>query len=386
MSNNDHHTIPNHVLDDICTRFIINIPQHERENLVRLCFQIELAHWFYMDFICIEDKTLETCSLKQFIQHIFQHISWLRQNLPDIDDIIKSWRSYKQSVPTHGAIILDKEMTHVLLVQGYYAKNSWMFPKGKVNENELPHVCAAREVFEEVGYDISKSIDPSDFIESTFNDQLVRLYIVPGVDRFKTEFQTKTRNEIKFIQWFPITDLPATRNQIVPYAKNTFFMVVPFVKPLRRWIWNKTDRSQGKQPKPRARHQSTGAETTEKNKRKTSKDNVKPKNSHNAQFCQNELRDLLPAKNKSGSVSPVKGKRNRRFVRRDKDNSGEIHRSNSLGSYPGRNKQKLSEQPTFIKKIDKIVTGNDKDTDVFNFSAPSWVNFHLDTAALLKGL
>lgn len=34
----------------------------------------------------------------------------------------------------------------VLLVQGYLAKSGWGFPKGKVNKEEAPHDCAAREV------------------------------------------------------------------------------------------------------------------------------------------------------------------------------------------------------------------------------------------------
>lgn len=34
----------------------------------------------------------------------------------------------------------------MLLVQGYLAKSGWGFPKGKVNKEEAPHDCAAREV------------------------------------------------------------------------------------------------------------------------------------------------------------------------------------------------------------------------------------------------
>lgn len=36
----------------------------------------------------------------------------------------------------------------MLLVQGYLAKSGWGFPKGKVNKEEAPHDCAAREVSE----------------------------------------------------------------------------------------------------------------------------------------------------------------------------------------------------------------------------------------------
>ena len=43
------HSIPLEILDDLGSRFIINVPEEERKDLIRICFQIELAHWFYED-------------------------------------------------------------------------------------------------------------------------------------------------------------------------------------------------------------------------------------------------------------------------------------------------------------------------------------------------
>lgn len=39
----------------------------------------------------------------------------------------------------------------------------YSFPKGKVNKNESGVECAIREVWEEVGYDISKKISDKVF-------------------------------------------------------------------------------------------------------------------------------------------------------------------------------------------------------------------------------
>lgn len=50
------------------------------------------------------------------------------------------------SVPTYGAILMSTDLSHVLLVQSYWSKSSWGFPKGKVNEDEEPLHCAIREV------------------------------------------------------------------------------------------------------------------------------------------------------------------------------------------------------------------------------------------------
>lgn len=65
--------IPGDILDDLASRFIINVPVEERTDFIRICFQIELAHWFYLDFYCsAEDEKLVPCGIKQFAMHMFQ--------------------------------------------------------------------------------------------------------------------------------------------------------------------------------------------------------------------------------------------------------------------------------------------------------------------------
>lgn len=234
--------IPTYVLDDLCSRFIINIPDEERQDLIRVFFQIELAHWFYLDFYCAENVELRTCGIKDFSAQIFKHCPFLSGHAGEVDKILDNWKSYKMSVPTYGAILLDPEMKYCLLAQGFWTKSSWGFPKGKVNENEAPHDCAIREVDEETGFDITPLIDKNEFIENYFNDQLSRLYIIKGVG-LDTKFQPKTRKEIKSLQWFPVEALPAHRRDQTPKSldmnPNNFFMVIPFIKPLRKWISKK---------------------------------------------------------------------------------------------------------------------------------------------------
>lgn len=118
-------------------------------------------------------------------------------------------------------------------MQGYWSKSSWGFPKGKVNEQEDPARCAVREVLEETGFDISHMIS-SEFLEATVNDQLTRLYIIPGVPH-DTKFIPRTRNEIRDVQWFSIADLPTNKKDAgtklrLGIGSSSFFMVFPFVK------------------------------------------------------------------------------------------------------------------------------------------------------------
>ncbi|XP_051972244.1 m7GpppN-mRNA hydrolase [Xyrauchen texanus] len=232
--------IPNGVLDDLCSRFILHIPSEERDNAIRVCFQIELAHWFYLDFCLQNSPGLPQCGIRDFAKAVFNHCPFLLPHGEDVQKVLEQWKEYKMGVPTFGAIILDETLDNVLLVQGYLAKSGWGFPKGKVNEDEAFHDCAVREVLEETGFDIRDRICKKTYIEQRISDQLARLYIIPGVPK-DTKFNPKTRKEIRNIEWFPLDKLPCHRNDMTPKSKlglapNKFFMAIPFMRQLKEWI------------------------------------------------------------------------------------------------------------------------------------------------------
>lgn len=114
------------------------------------------------------------------------------------------------------------------MVQGYWAKSSWGFPKGKVNEEEPPMVCAIREVREETSFDCTPFIAENDYIERTISGTKTRLYIVPGVSN-AVVFQPMTKKEIKDIRWFPIKDLPESKQERTP-GQNNYYMAIPFIR------------------------------------------------------------------------------------------------------------------------------------------------------------
>ena len=139
------------------------MPEEERSDLIRIFFQIEIAHWFYLDFYCEsnlgegcsgsssnnspttssgsssssssssssddEDSSnenlvhrkpshthqLKPCSIRTFAENIFRHCPFLMQHSNQVDDILSKWKVFKHAVPTNGAIILDETMRYVLL-------------------------------------------------------------------------------------------------------------------------------------------------------------------------------------------------------------------------------------------------------------------------------
>ncbi|XP_071450202.1 m7GpppN-mRNA hydrolase [Hetaerina americana] len=364
------HCLPVEILDDLSSRFIINVPEEERKDIVRLCFQVELAHWFYLDFYCTTDpKTCKPCGMKEFCTHIFQHIPTLNPHVKDLDSVLAQWREYKLAVPTYGAILLNKDLSQVLLVQSYWAKASWGFPKGKVNEDEDPSHCAIREVLEETGFDISQLMDKNDYIESTVNEQLIRLYIITGVPK-DTVFQPRTRNEIKKVEWFPVADLPSNKKDMTPKVKmgvgpNSFFMVVPFIKRLKRWI---SDKQQKTAETSRRRNKSTSD---------TEPSSIKSKKQQQQLFAmalQNEvLESQATRQHRIPNNSPTQ-RNNRR-----QDNS-KSHSKNGLRRqlFNGDEdkKEKGKQQNQGHKHLSTV--------NINEFRAPSWMNFKFNRAAILQ--
>ncbi|UXI22546.1 hypothetical protein NH340_JMT08489 [Sarcoptes scabiei] len=232
--------IPLEVLDDLTSRFLLNMPPEEKDDPIRICFQIENAFWHYLDFCCACDSQLPKFKFVRFAQIIFTYVPRLRQFLDSFDDIISKWIRYKFSIPCSGAIMLDKNLDFILLVQGFSSK-TWGFPKGKVNHDESLMNCAVREVFEETGYNCKDDIFEDCYLERKIFESKLRLYLVKNIE-FNFDFKPQARNEIRSIKWFALKDFPyhepkQTNSGIVKMPPNAskFVSVMPFINAIRRW-------------------------------------------------------------------------------------------------------------------------------------------------------
>ncbi|KAG6669872.1 hypothetical protein I3843_01G264800 [Carya illinoinensis] len=193
---------PQELLDDLCSRFVLNVPKEDLESFERILFLVEYAHWFYEDNSVEKNPSLKSFTLKEFTSLLFNSCDVLKPYVAHLDDIFKDFTSYKVRVPVTGAIILDETYERCLLVKGWKG-SSWSFPRGKKNKDEEDHACAIREVLEETGFDASKLLNKDEYIELIFGQQRVRLYIIAGV-KDDTAFAPLTKKEISNValQWW----------------------------------------------------------------------------------------------------------------------------------------------------------------------------------------
>ncbi|KAK3232425.1 hypothetical protein Dsin_004306 [Dipteronia sinensis] len=227
---------PQELLDDLCSRFVLNVPKEDQQSFERILFLVEYAHWFYEDNSVENNPSLKSFTLKEFTCLLFNNCDVLRPYVAHIDDIFKDFTSYKVRVPVTGAIILDETFERCLLVKGWKG-TSWSFPRGKKNKDEEDHTCAVREVLEESGFDVSKLLNKDEYIEKVFGQQRVRLYIIAGV-RDDTAFAPQTKKEISEIAWHRLDDLQPASDDVISHGITglKLYMVAPFLASLKKWI------------------------------------------------------------------------------------------------------------------------------------------------------
>ncbi|KAJ1666383.1 mRNA-decapping enzyme subunit 2 [Coemansia sp. RSA 1813] len=235
------------IMDDLASRFIINVPEEELQEIARICFQIEQAHWFYEDFVREENTSLPSMTLKTFAGRMFRHCPLLSQWAHDSETAYQTFLDYKFKVPVCGAIILNPTLDKVVLVKGWNSRSSWGFPRGKINKDEPEWQCAQREAIEETGFDILPYLVEKQKIEITQADQKVVLYIITGIPE-DTEFMPTTRKEISQVQWHWIDDLPCAGKPDRNYGngnqgskapadkEHRYYLIKPFIKRIKVWV------------------------------------------------------------------------------------------------------------------------------------------------------
>jgi mRNA-decapping enzyme subunit 2 len=240
-------------IDDVHTRFILNLPDSELRSADRIMVQIEQAWWFYEDFICDSQQAQQQqqgSSLPRFSHHSFAKKMFQYSTvLPDIAQFNDMWNEYlvyKRQISNYGCILLSSDYERIVLCQVYNG-TSYTLPSGKINEGEDGVAAACRETYEETGFDPScrhgmtalwnetmpskvtwdPILQPSQKIvhEQDEHGKRRTCYVVVNVPE-DFPFAPVCRKEVSNIVWHPIDAIPSLST----------FAVMPFYKKLRKWI------------------------------------------------------------------------------------------------------------------------------------------------------
>jgi len=250
-------------LEDVHTRFILNLPDSELQTADRIFFQLEQAWWFYQDFIVDlnPDKNLPSfTTFKPFASRLFQYSPLL----PDASNFPQMWSEfsqYRRKISNYGCILLSQDFKSIVLCQVWNGK-TLTFPAGKINQGEDGATAAARETYEETGFDPHcgfgltaswKERDPSKITWKPLrqNNALVfqeesgkrrTCYVCHGVPT-DFPFAPVVRKEVSEVAWYSL-------DENIPKPS---YGVLPFLPQLRRWIKrNKFSHKDNKKSRERA--------------------------------------------------------------------------------------------------------------------------------------
>uniref|UniRef100_A0A7S4RWC6 Nudix hydrolase domain-containing protein n=1 Tax=Ditylum brightwellii TaxID=49249 RepID=A0A7S4RWC6_9STRA len=241
-------------LEDVHTRFVLNLPPEELSSTDRIFFQLEQAYWFYDDFHCDDTEADSTKPslpryghLRPFALKMFEISPLLEGMRPNFDKMWAEFGIYKRKISTYGTVLLNEDCTQVVLCQSW-GGNSWTFPAGKVNQNERGIEAAVRETYEETGFDINckegytrvlkheadeagttvpwepiQDEDKLHYVEDGSGKRRF-CFVCKGVPE-DFPFEPVARKEVSEVAWHDISDLPRKS-----------FAVLPFVSQLKKWI------------------------------------------------------------------------------------------------------------------------------------------------------
>ncbi|GFE52997.1 NUDIX family protein [Babesia ovis] len=214
---------------DCYGRFVALLPEEVLRDHVHLCFYLRDAYWWYCDKWVVRHP-LDLCPMKfgQFLSLVCQDCALLRSFVSPEEEkeLLNSWQQYNRSIPLRGGILINETCDKVLMVQSYTSKH-WTFPRGKIDEEELDTACAAREIMEEIGMDVSGLIHPDAYIECQIEGRSIKLFFIPGVSE-NANLQPKTDYEIRSIKWVSFKLLNDVVNKRIPGFVT--FHVKPFVR------------------------------------------------------------------------------------------------------------------------------------------------------------
>lgn len=92
------------VLEDLLVRFVVNVPEEDLSSIERVFFQVEEAHWFYLDYVRQLDPSLPSMKMKTFASKLLEKCP-LIWKWGDPSDALARFGKYKSTIPVRGCIV-----------------------------------------------------------------------------------------------------------------------------------------------------------------------------------------------------------------------------------------------------------------------------------------
>lgn len=225
-------TISSELLDELFVRFFTDVSLYNHD--MSKCFwQLEKMYWYHIDLLKSNENPSKV-NMKLFLDNIKHYLIHILPEGIDIDNEYEKWMDSRKSIPRCKVILLDEEMENVVLVK--CANNDYViFPGGKVEETDRDLVeTAIRETYEEIGLDIRDKIDPDSYFDFDQYGVKNRYFVIRNVNK-NTYFHPNVINEILYIKWFPIRDIP---DNVATYNLNrhSVRLIKDSIKSLKSFI------------------------------------------------------------------------------------------------------------------------------------------------------
>jgi mRNA-decapping enzyme subunit 2 len=209
------------------------------ETIQQLFSQIQMAFYLYSDYYKYRLGNLPGMKFRTFCQQFFNSLDQFPSLTPlskDFETHFAAYQEHVQGLPVCGVILLNREMTEVVLVKGTKKAASWSFPKGKKRKDESDEACASREAKEELGVNVSAealTFLPSFSAIQHETGRKSILFVVPNTPK-DIKF-TLDKKELSEVKWWPLSQLPGGSPE-VKVRNSQFYLIAPFVHRVRAWV------------------------------------------------------------------------------------------------------------------------------------------------------
>lgn len=193
------------LIEDLFVRFFTDVNYYCSD--MKKCFwQLEKMYWYYLDLEKLKSKPSRD-GMKIFLDEIKSYLLEILPKGIDIDKEYEKWMNSRKTIPRCKVILVDSKCENVVLTKGIF-NDYLVFPGGKVEETDSSLVeCAIRETYEEIGVDIRNYLDESIYFDLTQYGIKNRYFVIPNIDK-NIYMLPNVPQEVEYIKWFPISDLP----------------------------------------------------------------------------------------------------------------------------------------------------------------------------------